>query len=555
MGRYATVDQPVPDRRRHRPRSRPPPRFEPPAADRGHAPRRRPLGQAVRLPRARSPCSAAPAPASARPSPPSTPTATASSTSSSPPPSSGPKGVRDVLLAEQGRRPVRGRLGRARACPTTAPASASPRPTSTPTARSTSSSPASATTASSATRGKAVRGRHQRRPGSDGPPALGLTARWLDLDQDGDLDLYVVNYTRRRARRTAPSRDDAPPPGSRTRSTATTASPRRSPGGRRDNWAPLAVAPHGPPGDGRAVARLHALARRRRPARRRRALTPAIAALDIDDDRDLDLVLAADGAAARAPSSTTGSGTFHAVALEGPRSRPSRSSGLLVTDLDKDGRADLVGVGAGGRVPAWRNTTDTATSRGAKLAWESWPIDARSWRSAIAADLDLDTWPDLRRPAGRRATAPRSAWARNDGTAARRPARSPLGPDGRRPSRSSGFAARRPGRRRLCPTSCSSADGAAASARAEPRQRPALAGARPRRPLEVQPRPHADQLRTASGPGSSLEGQGLHVTYDHTTPDAGPRPVGRPGRARAGQAHVGRRWSASAGPTASCSAS
>ena len=92
MGKYATVDQPVPPARAARSASgrarRNSSRPEPLARE---ARRRRPLGRPRTISRASTPCSAASAPGSGRPSPRSTPTATASSTSIWPPRSSGPR--------------------------------------------------------------------------------------------------------------------------------------------------------------------------------------------------------------------------------------------------------------------------------------------------------------------------------------------------------------------------------------------------------------------------------------------------------------------------------
>ena len=85
-----------------------------------------------------------------------------------------------------------------------------------------------------------------------GPPALSLTARWLDLDQDGDLDLYVVNYCAAEHADKAFSAPGDPPPGLANSVYRNDGQPDPIPGSPEPAWAPA----------GR---------RRRRTSRRRRA--------------------------------------------------------------------------------------------------------------------------------------------------------------------------------------------------------------------------------------------------------------------------------------------
>ncbi|HZW34645.1 MAG TPA: FG-GAP-like repeat-containing protein, partial [Isosphaeraceae bacterium] len=248
-----------------------------------------------------------------------------------------------------------------------------------------------------------------------GPPALALTARWLDLDQDGDLDLYVVNYCAAAQAEKAFLSSGGPPPGVANSVYRNDGRPEPIPGSPEPAWAPAAVAWENLKAkSGLSIALV--------PWTGVEALTggaaahTGIAVLDVENDRDLDLVVSSDAAPPVAILNDR-LGQFHAAEVHGMTT--NAHSGLLVTDFDADGRSDLVATSAVGPVLAWRNTTERTTAEATKLTFATWPINATGWRSAQAVDLDLDGRPDLLGLPGESSkpgdiVLP-ARWARNEG--------------------------------------------------------------------------------------------------------------------------------------------
>ncbi len=173
--------------------------------------------------------------------------------------------------------------------------------------------------------------------GIAGPSAVSLTARWLDLDQDGDLDLYVVNYTGRDQASLAFT--DQAPPGITNSVFRNEGKPSPVPGQPRANWTPAAVVRY--PESGTSKLSL--------------AMTPwpnagillggisrhtGIGVLDLDGDRDLDFVLSAEESPPQAVLNDR-VGVYRAASVKGcepgfgerrarhePRQRRARRRGL-----------------------------------------------------------------------------------------------------------------------------------------------------------------------------------------------------------------------------------
>jgi tetratricopeptide (TPR) repeat protein len=347
------------------------------------------------------------------------------------------------------------------------------------------------------------------------PPAISLTARWIDLDQDGDLDLYIVNYG------TADRADDAfavskpPPPGIANVAYRNDGEPDPSSAQTAEARAPIGTAY-----DAKNVKSGLTI-----------ALSPwtemagllggtrphvGIALLDLENDRDLDLVLVCDGAPPVAILNDR-LGQFHEAQIHGVSATPA-ASGVLVTDFDADGRADLVVPSAAGAVHAWRNVTERTTAESTKITCAEWPINAARWRSAQALDLDLDGLPDLLGlPASsdKPGELPLPAWARNEG---KRFAATTLALGLESPGLDGLIAADligdalpdilviRPGEPPALATNLGSGQHWLALQ---------LGGYWRVKPELMRTNSHAIGTRVL------LEGQGIHVNYDHTTPESG----------------------------------
>jgi tetratricopeptide (TPR) repeat protein len=246
-----------------------------------------------------------------------------------------------------------------------------------------------------------------------GPAAVSLSARWLDLDQDGDLDLYVINYCKSEDAGKAFVDDQPPPAGLANSAYRNDGQPSPIPGSPAPAWAPLAVAWENV--KSKAGLSLNLVPWTGvDPLLGGEAPHTGIAALDLDDDRDLDLVLTADGTPPVAVLNDR-LGSFHDEPLKELASLGT-VSGLLTIDLDQDGRTDLVATAQRGSVQALRNATDRSAVP-PRIAFETFPINAKNWAQAIAADLDLDGATDV---LGLPAVAPSSPtdsvqWARNEG--------------------------------------------------------------------------------------------------------------------------------------------
>jgi tetratricopeptide (TPR) repeat protein len=349
-----------------------------------------------------------------------------------------------------------------------------------------------------------------RDSGITGPLAVSLTARWMDLDQDGDLDLYVVNYTgaehadqallalhRLDGLENAAYRNDG-------------GAPAGSDGFKASNWIPLANATN-------ENAITQGLSTKFIPwpdtlaLGGGKALHTGVALLDVDDDRDIDLVLTREGAVAIAIINDR-IGAFHLVEL--PEIRLEHTNGLLAADLDKDGKIDLVSPGLNGIVAAWRNTSKREDVL-VKLQFEPFPCDARKWRSALATDVDLDTWTDLVGLPARSEFGP-PEWSRNEGT---KLATSPLpvAPDGTKADVGMVLADLVGD---ALPDLLLIREGEA------PRLARNLGNGNRWIALGLGGRwkPPPDQMRTnpeGLGTRISIEGQGLDVEYVHTTPSTG----------------------------------
>ncbi len=222
-------------------------------------------------------------------------------------------------------------------------------------------------------------------------PTLGLTARWLDLDQDGDLDLYLVLHTHSDSSKVFSGTDY---PGQSNLIFRNDGVPPPVAGRPADNWAPLAVAPPDLPAQKGLSLAFTPWPNREKLAGETNHHT-GLAALDLDDDRDLDLILTQDHTPPSAAINDR-QGKFTVVSLSNLGSVvDGQLNGGLVTDIDRDGRGDLVFPGQSGKISVLLNRVERTVGTTPVMKFEPVPIEPKVWLQATSADLDLDGQMEL----------------------------------------------------------------------------------------------------------------------------------------------------------------
>ncbi|WP_052298892.1 FG-GAP-like repeat-containing protein [Isosphaera pallida] len=233
---------------------------------------------------------------------------------------------------------------------------------------------------------------------------VALTARWIDLDQDGDLDLVLVTPTLASQLETLFREGEQPPP-SPVILFRNDGVPAPLPGNLpKDNWAPKAVAhPETPAEEGLSIAfsRWPGLEEALKPS----GVPTTLAAFDFDSDRDLDLIVAGwDGTPYLLRNERLG--RFLREPIELPNG-PSRINHLLALDLDADGRSDLVALDHEGRLRVWRNETDSTPGR-RQPNFVEFPTNLRGLSSVRMIDIDLNGSPDVIGPTDQQPLAGRN---------------------------------------------------------------------------------------------------------------------------------------------------
>ena len=195
-----------------------------------------------------------------------------------------------------------------------------------------------------------------------------LAATWVDVDQDGDLDLVLARYA-------------ASPRAALAQLTGEAAG-----AGGVAVFLNTGVAPPTP--KGQPLAGLTTAFRR---ADGPPALLPAgavvqIAAADLDGDHDVDLLALVDAAA---PALSLNDRLLRFTLAPPPTETVSRWNGALALDMRNRGRSDLLLLRVG------QSPLLLHPPAGDAKRWEPGATNAPPLRQAHAVDIDLDGWTDV----------------------------------------------------------------------------------------------------------------------------------------------------------------